>query len=166
MGETGLDFFRTGEDGRGAQLRSFEVHIEIAKSNNIALQIHDRDAHAEVTETLLRVGAPQKTVLHCFSGDAEFARVCIDNGWYMSFAGTVTFGNASGIREALSIAPRELILVETDAPFLTPAPFRGRPNGSYMIPHTLRFMAEHLDTSVDELAADIARNTETVYGPW
>jgi TatD DNase family protein len=166
VGETGLDFFRTGEDGRGAQLRSFEAHIEIAKSNNIALQIHDRDAHAEVTETLLRVGAPQKTVLHCFSGDAEFARVCIDNGWYMSFAGTVTFGNASGIREALSIAPRELILVETDAPFLTPAPFRGRPNGSYMIPHTLRFMAEHLDTSVDELAADIARNTETVYGPW
>jgi TatD DNase family protein len=166
VGETGLDFFRTGEDGRGAQLRSFEAHIEIAKSNNIALQIHDRDAHAEVTETLLRVGAPKKTVLHCFSGDAEFARVCIDNGWYMSFAGTVTFGNASGIREALSIAPRELILVETDAPFLTPAPFRGRPNGSYMIPHTLRFMAEHLDTSVDELAADIARNTETVYGPW
>ena len=166
VGETGLDFFRTGEDGRGAQLRSFEAHIEIAKSNNIALQIHDRDAHAEVTETLLRVGAPQKTVLHCFSGDAEFARVCIDNGWYMSFAGTVTFGNASGIREALSIAPRELILVETDAPFLTPAPFRGRPNGSYMIPHTLRFMAEHLGTPVDELAADIARNTETVYGPW
>jgi TatD DNase family protein len=166
VGETGLDFFRTGEDGRGAQLRSFEAHIEIAKSNDIALQIHDRDAHAEVTETLLRVGAPQKTVLHCFSGDGEFARVCIDNGWYMSFAGTVTFGNASGIREALSIAPRELILVETDAPFLTPAPFRGRPNGSYMIPHTLRFMAEHLDTSVDELAADIARNTETVYGPW
>jgi TatD DNase family protein len=166
VGETGLDFFRTGEDGRGAQLRSFEAHIEIAKSNNIALQIHDRDAHAKVTETLLRVGAPQKTVLHCFSGDAEFARVCIDNGWYMSFAGTVTFGNASGIREALSIAPRELVLVETDAPFLTPAPFRGRPNGSYMIPHTLRFMAEHLGTPVDELAADIARNTETVYGPW
>jgi TatD DNase family protein len=166
VGETGLDFFRTGEDGRGAQLRSFEAHIEIAKSNDIALQIHDRDAHAEVTATLLRVGAPQKTVLHCFSGDAEFARVCIDNGWYMSFAGTVTFGNASGIREALSIAPRELILVETDAPFLTPAPFRGRPNGSYMIPHTLRFMAEHLGTPVDELAADIARNTETVYGAW
>jgi len=166
VGETGLDFFRTGEDGRGAQLRSFEAHIEIAKSNSIALQIHDRDAHAEVTATLLRVGAPQKTVLHCFSGDAEFARVCIDNGWYMSFAGTVTFGNASGIREALSIAPRELILVETDAPFLTPAPFRGRPNGSYMIPHTLRFMAEHLGTPVDELAADIARNTETVYGAW
>ena len=166
VGETGLDFFRTGEDGRGAQLQSFEAHIEIAKSNNIALQIHDRDAHAEVTATLLRVGAPQKTVLHCFSGDAEFARVCIDNGWYMSFAGTVTFGNASGIREALSIAPRELILVETDAPFLTPAPFRGRPNGSYMIPHTLRFMAEHLGTPVDELAADIARNTETVYGAW
>jgi TatD DNase family protein len=166
VGETGLDFFRTGEDGREPQMRSFEAHIDIAKRNNIALQIHDRDAHREVAATLLRVGAPAKTVLHCFSGDAEFAQVCIDNGWYMSFAGTVTFGNAAGIREALSIAPRELILVETDAPFLTPAPFRGRPNGSYMVPYTLRFMADHLGVDVDELAADVARNTETVYGQW
>lgn len=166
VGETGLDFFRTGEGGRAPQLRSFEAHIAIAKTNDIALQIHDRDAHNEVTETLLRVDAPRRTVLHCFSGDADFAKICIENGWYMSFAGTVTFGNANGIREALSIAPRELILVETDAPFLTPAPFRGRPNGSYMIPYTLRFMADHLGVDVDELAADIATNTETVYGQW
>ncbi len=166
IGETGLDFFRTDEDGREPQLRSFEAHIDIAKQHGLALQIHDRDAHGAVIDTLLRVGAPERTVLHCFSGDAEFARICADNGWFMSFAGTVTFGNAKGIREALTIAPRDRILVETDAPFLTPTPFRGRPNASYMIPYTLRFMAEHLDVDVDELAADIARNTESVYGSW
>jgi TatD DNase family protein len=147
-------------------LESFEAHIEIAKANDLALQIHDRDAHDAVVETLLRVGAPEKTVFHCFSGDEELARVCADHGWYMSFSGTVTFGNANGIRAALSIAPRELVLVETDAPFLTPMPFRGRPNGSYLVPLTLRFMAEHLGVSVDELGADVARNTETVYGTW
>jgi len=166
IGETGLDFFRTDEDGREPQLRSFEAHIDIAKQHGLALQIHDRDAHGAVIDTLLRVGAPERTVLHCFSGDAEFARICADNGWFMSFAGTVTFGNAKGIREALTIAPRDRILVETDAPFLTPTPFRGRPNSSYMIPFTLRFMAEHLDVDVDELAVDIARNTESVYGSW
>ena len=166
VGETGLDFFRTDESGRAPQVHSFEAHIDIAKANNIAMQIHDRDAHGAVIDTLLRVGAPDKTVLHCFSGDAEFARICDDNGWYLSFAGTVTFGNAKGIREALSIASRDRILIETDAPFLTPTPFRGRPNASYMIPYTLRFMAEHLGVDVNELAADIARNTETVYGQW
>lgn len=166
IGETGLDFFRTDEDGREPQLRSFEAHIDIAKQHGLALQIHDRDAHGAVFDTLRRVGAPERTVLHCFSGDAEFARICADNGWFMSFAGTVTFGNAKGIREALTIAPRDRILVETDAPFLTPTPFRGCPNASYMIPYTLRFMAEHLDVDVDELAADIARNTESVYGSW
>jgi len=166
VGETGLDYFRTDESGRAPQMHSFEAHIDIAKSNGIALQIHDRDAHGDVVATLLRVGAPEKTVLHCFSGDAELAKICADHGWYLSFAGTVTFGNAKGIREALSIAPRELVLVETDAPFLTPTPFRGRPNGSYLIPLTLRFMAEHLGVSVDELGADVARNTETVYGTW
>ena len=166
VGETGLDFFRTDEAGRAPQLASFEAHIDIAKRNGIALQIHDRDAHGEVVETLLRVGAPAKTVFHCFSGDGELAKVCADNGWYMSFSGTVTFGNAKGIREALEIAPSELVLIETDAPFLTPTPFRGRPNGSYLIPLTLRFMAEHLGVTPDELATEISRNTETVYGSW
>ena len=166
VGETGLDFFRTDESGRAPQFHSFEAHIDIAKANGIALQIHDRDAHGAVIETLLRVGAPEKTVLHCFSGDAEFARICDDNGWYLSFAGTVTFGNAKGIREALSIASRDRILIETDAPFLTPTPFRGRPNAAYMIPYTLRFMAEQLGIDENELAADISRNTETVYGQW
>ncbi|HQJ35259.1 MAG TPA: TatD family hydrolase, partial [Rhodoglobus sp.] len=149
-----------------AQYRSFEAHIEIAKKHGIALQIHDRDAHAEVIATLLRVGAPERTVFHCFSGDAEMARIAADNGWYLSFAGTVTFKNAAGLREALSVTPLDRIMVETDAPYLTPSPFRGRPNSPYLIPLTLRAMAEHLDVDVDELAAQVASTTEHVYGSW
>ncbi|TFD82270.1 TatD family deoxyribonuclease [Cryobacterium sp. Sr8] len=166
VGETGLDFFRTGPEGRAAQYRSFEAHIEIAKRHNLALQIHDRDAHAEVIATLLRVGAPERTVFHCFSGDAEMARICTENGWYMSFAGTVTFKSAGDLREALAVAPRQLLLAETDAPFLTPEPFRGRPNAPYLLPHTLRAMAAHLETDVSLLAAQIASNTELAYGRW
>jgi TatD DNase family protein len=130
------------------------------------MQIHDRDAHAEVISTLRRVGAPEKTVFHCFSGDADMARLCADNGWYLSFAGTITFKNAGNLREALEAVPRSQILVETDAPFLTPAPHRGRPNAPYLIPHTLRFMADHLGTDVSMLAAQISSNTELVYGSW
>ncbi|KQR22553.1 deoxyribonuclease [Agreia sp. Leaf335] len=166
IGETGLDFFRTPEEGRAAQFRSFEAHIEIAKTNGLALQIHDRDAHDDVIETLLRVGAPERTVFHCYSGDGAMARICADNGWYMSFAGTVTFKNAENLRDALEIAPRQLLLVETDAPFLTPTPLRGRPNAPYLLPHTLRFMASHLGTDVSMLAAQITSNTELVYGTW
>lgn len=166
VGETGLDFFRTGDEGRDAQFRSFEAHIEIAKKHGIALQIHDRDAHAEVIETLRRVGAPERTVFHCFSGDADMARLCADEGWYLSFAGTVTFKNAAGLREALEVIPRSQILIETDAPFLTPHPLRGRPNSPYLIPHTLRAMAAHLGTDVTMLAAQISSTTEDVYGRW
>jgi len=166
VGETGLDFFRTGEDGRDDQFRSFEAHIEIAKKHGIALQIHDRDAHAEVIETLRRVGAPERTVFHCFSGDAAMAKLCADEGWYLSFAGTVTFKNAANLREALEIIPRSQILIETDAPFLTPHPLRGRPNSPYLIPYTLRAMAAHLGTDVTMLAAQISSTTEEVYGRW
>ena len=167
VGETGLDFYRTTSDeGRAQQQRSFEAHIEIAKDNGIALQIHDRDAHREVIETLLRVGAPERTVFHCFSGDAEMARICSENGWYMSFAGNITFKNAGDLREALEVAPRSRIMVETDAPYLTPAPYRGRPNAPYLVPYTLRFMADHLGTDVSMLAAQISSNTELVYGRW
>jgi TatD DNase family protein len=166
VGETGLDFFRTGEDGRDAQFAAFEAHIDIAKRTGTALQIHDRDAHDEVVETLLRVGAPEKTVFHCFSGGEDLARVCAEHGWYLSFAGTVTFSNAGRLREALALAPRELVLVETDAPYLTPTPFRGRPNAPYLIPYTLRSMASTLGVPEDELAADVAANTERVYGSW
>ncbi|MBX3091223.1 MAG: TatD family hydrolase [Cryobacterium sp.] len=166
IGETGLDFFRTGEEGRAAQFRSFEAHIEMAKKHDLAMQIHDREAHDEVMETLVRVGAPERTVFHCFSGDAEMARLCADHGWYLSFAGTVTFKNAAKLREALSVIPRDRILVETDAPFLTPAPYRGRPNSPYLIPLTLRAMADHLETDVTMLAAQITSNTQLVYGSW
>lgn len=166
VGETGLDFYRTGVEGRDAQLRSFEAHIEIAKKHDLALQIHDRDAHDEVIATLLKVGAPERTVFHCFSGDAEMAKLCASHGWFLSFAGTVTFKNAGNLREALEVIPRSQILIETDAPFLAPMPFRGRPNSSYMIPHTLRFMAQHLETDVSMLATQIVSNTELVYGQW
>jgi len=167
VGETGLDFFRTeGEAELRAQYESFEAHIEIAKKHGLALQIHDRDAHTEVIATLRRVGAPEHTVFHCFSGDADMARLCADNGWYLSFAGTVTFKNAANLRSALEVIPRSRILVETDAPYLTPHPLRGRPNAPYLIPVTLRAMAAHLETDVTMLAAQITSNTEEVYGTW
>ncbi|HEX4399992.1 MAG TPA: TatD family hydrolase [Galbitalea sp.] len=166
IGETGLDYFRTAEDGQGAQLRSFEAHIEMAKEKGLALQIHDRDAHRDVIATLLRVGAPERTVFHCFSGDAELASILSENGWYASFAGTVTFKNAPTLRDALEALPRRLLLIETDSPFLTPVPLRGRPNSSYLIPYTLRAMAAHLGTDVSMLAALISSNTEEVYGLW
>jgi len=166
VGETGLDYFRTGEELRYLQQHSFEAHIQIAKENNIALQIHDRDAHDDVVSTLLRVGAPERTVFHCFSGDRGLAEILIEHGWYASFAGTITFKKNQSLREALAILPSELILVETDAPFLTPEPFRGRPNSPYLIPLTVRKMAEVRGISADDMASEITRNTEAVYGSW
>lgn len=164
IGETGLDFFRTGEDGRPAQFRSFEAHIDLAKRHDLAMQIHDRDAHREVLDTLTRVGAPERTVFHCYSGDEAMARECADAGYYLSFAGNITFKNAQNLRDSLRVTPLERILVETDAPFLTPIPFRGRPNASYLIPITVRFMAAELEMPADALAAHIAENTLRVYG--
>lgn len=164
IGETGLDYFRTDEPGRPAQHASFEAHIALAKKHGIAMQIHDRDAHEDVLETLGRIGAPERTVFHCFSGDAAMARVCADAGYYLSFAGNVTFKNAQNLRDALAVAPRDRILVETDAPFLTPVPLRGRPNAPYLIPLTLRFMAAELGVDADDLGAQIAANTLEVYG--
>ena len=166
IGETGLDYFRTGEDLIHLQQHSFEAHITIAKENNIALQIHDRDAHADVVATLKRVGAPERTVFHCFSGDKELAEILIENGWYASFAGTITFKKNQELRDALAMLPPELILVETDAPFLTPEPFRGRPNSPYLIPITVRKMAEVRGISEEEMAGQITKNTEAVYGLW
>jgi len=164
IGETGLDFFRTQDAGLPAQHRSFEAHISLAKKHGIAMQIHDRDAHDAVLETLERVGAPERTVFHCFSGDEAMARVAADRGYYLSFAGNVTFKNAQNLRDALAVTPRERILVETDAPFLTPTPHRGRPNAPYLIPVTLRFMAAELGVELDELCAQLAANTREVYG--
>ena len=167
IGETGLDFFRTeGNDSLQLQQLSFEEHIRIAKENDIALMIHDREAHDQVVETLVRVGAPSKVVLHCFSGDLEFAKICAANGWYMSFAGNITIKRNQHLRDALEYAPAELLLVETDAPFLTPEPYRGRPNASYLVPITVRKMAEVRGVDVNELAAQLTANTERVYGSW
>ena len=164
IGETGLDYFRTDESGRPAQHESFEAHIALAKKHGIAMQIHDRDAHDDVLETLARVGAPEKTVFHCFSGDDAMARIAADAGYWLSFAGNVTFKNAQNLRVALAVTPLDRILVETDAPFLTPVPLRGRPNAPYLVPITVRFMAAELELDVDELCAQLAANTLAVYG--
>ncbi|MFE1963082.1 TatD family hydrolase [Streptomyces sp. NPDC059479] len=164
VGETGLDYFRTGPEGVAAQERSFRAHIEIAKRHGKALVIHDRDAHADVLRILTEEGAPERTVFHCYSGDAKMAEVCAAAGYYMSFAGNVTFKNAQPLRDALTIAPLELVLVETDAPFLTPAPYRGRPNAPYLIPVTLRAMAEVRGIGEDAMAEAIAGNTARAFG--
>ena len=167
IGETGLDFFRT-EDSKGIEFQqySFERHIEIAKQNNLALQIHDRDAHEKVVETLLRVGSPDRVVFHCYSGDIELAKICSENGWYTSFAGNITIKRNQHLRDSLKAMPIDKILVETDAPFLTPEPLRGRPNAPYLVPITVRFMAEQLGMDVNELSGQIAANTVEVYGSW
>ncbi|WP_105566920.1 TatD family hydrolase [Microbacterium halophytorum] len=164
IGETGLDFFRTGEEGRPAQYRSFEAHIALAKEHGIAMQIHDRDAHREVLDTLVREGAPERTVFHCFSGDEAMALEAAEQGYWLSFAGNITFKNAQNLRDAIAVTPRERILVETDAPFLTPVPYRGRPNAPYLVPLTMRFIAAELGCDLDELCDQVARNTREVYG--
>lgn len=155
IGETGLDYFRTDAAGRPGQEESFRRHIDIAKASGKALMIHDRDAHADVLRVLDAEGAPEHVVLHCFSGDADFARACIERGFVLSFAGTVTFANAQPLRDAAAVTPLDQMLVETDAPFLTPTPYRGRPNGPYLIPLTVRALAATTGTSPDELAAAV-----------
>ncbi|MGW1890229.1 TatD family hydrolase [Streptomyces sp. NPDC002004] len=163
VGETGLDHFRTGEQGRAAQERSFRAHIEIAKRHGKALVIHDREAHADVLRILKEEGAPERTVFHCYSGDAAMAEICAAHGYFMSFAGNVTFKNAQPLRDALVAAPLDLVLVETDAPFLTPAPYRGRPNAPYLVPVTVRAMARTKGVGEDELAAAISANTARAF---
>ncbi|NYI07877.1 TatD family hydrolase [Allostreptomyces psammosilenae] len=163
VGETGLDYFRTGPEGVEAQQLSFRRHIDIAKRHGKALMIHDREAHADVLRILQEEGAPETVVFHCYSGDTEMAKVCAEHGYYMSFAGNVTFGSAQPLRDALAVAPAELLLVETDAPFLTPKPYRGRPNASYLIPWTLRAMAEVKGMDEDDLAAAVAANTARAF---
>lgn len=166
VGETGLDYFRTGECGRAAQEASFRAHIAIAKRYGRALVIHDRDAHADILRILDDEGPPDEVVMHCFSGDADFAGECLRRGFTLSFAGTVTFANAANLREAAAIAPMERMLVETDAPYLTPMPYRGRPNGSYLIPLTVRALAEATHSDLDKLCTAISANGERVFGPW
>ena len=167
IGETGLDFFRTeSEQGKSFQQHSFERHIQIAKDFGLALQIHDRDAHEQVVATLQRVGAPEKVVFHCYSGDIELAKICAEHGWYTSFAGNITIKRNQHLRDSFRHMPKDLILVETDAPFLTPEPLRGRPNAPYLVPITVRFMAAELGMDANELSGQLARNTVAVYGSW
>ena len=166
IGETGLDHFRTGPDGLAAQEASFRAHIAIAKRYGKPLVIHDRDAHADVLRVLDSEGAPATVVMHCFSGDADFAVECVRRGFVLSFAGTVTFANAAALRAAASVTPTDQLLVETDAPYLTPMPYRGRPNASYLIPHTVRSLAEVTGTDLDELCAAISATGDRVFGPW
>jgi len=164
IGETGLDFFRTPEELRDKQKYSFARHIKIAKQHNKALVLHDRDSHRDVLDLLTKEGAPEKTIFHCYSGDAQMAKECIANKYILSFAGTVTFKNAPELREAVVLVPIDQILVETDSPFLAPMPNRGALNTPAQIPNTLRLMADLRGESVDYLAGAISENAERIFG--
>ena len=164
IGETGLDYFRTPPELRGRQQESFKWHIDLAKRTKKALVIHDRDSHDDVLSVLLEVGAPEKTVFHCFSGDIEMAKKCIERGYILSFAGTVTFKNAPELREALAITPIDQILVETDSPFLAPTPHRGSLNSPAQIATIVRAMAHERKADLEEFANSLSRNAERVFG--
>ena len=164
IGETGLDFFRTEPALQERQKYSFRRHIDLAKRVNKALVIHDRDAHRAVLDLLVEEGAPEKTIFHCYSGDAEMARECIEKGYILSFAGTLTFKNAPALREAVKLVPIDQLLVETDSPFLAPMPHRGSLNTPAQIPTILRFMADERGEDVDELATAISNNCERLFG--
>lgn len=166
IGETGLDYFRTGPEGLSAQHESFRWHIDLAKRTGKALQIHDRDAHDDVLRILAEEGAPEKVVLHCYSGDMDMARECVRRGYFLSFAGPITFKNNRSLRNALAVTPLENVLVETDAPYLTPHPHRGQVNASYLVPLTVRTMAATMNVAVPTLCQAISDNSEAVYGPW
>jgi len=164
IGETGLDFFRTPEELRDKQKYSFARHIKMAKDHQKALVIHDRDSHRAVLDLLIQEGAPDKTIFHCYSGDAQMAKECIANNYILSFAGTLTFKNAPELREAVVLVPVEQLLVETDSPFLAPMPNRGSLNTPAQIPNTLRVMADLRGESVDYLAGAISENAERIFG--
>jgi TatD DNase family protein len=166
IGETGLDYFRTGPEGVSPQQDSFRWHIDLAKRTGKALQVHDRNAHDDILRILAEEGAPAQTVLHCFSGDIAMARECVERGYFLSFSGTVTFKNARDLRNALSVTPMDNLLVETDAPYLAPAPHRGATNAPYLVPLTVRAMAGVLNVDVPSLCTALAANSERVYGPW
>jgi len=166
IGETGLDYFRTDESGRPAQHESFRFHIDLAKRVDKTLVIHDRDSHDDVISVLLDQGAPERVIFHCFSGDADMAKICAEHGWYMSFAGVITFKNSVALREALMVAPQELILVETDAPYLTPTPHRGKANASFLMPYTVRTIAELRGLTELEATEILTANTIRAFGDW
>jgi TatD DNase family protein len=162
VGETGLDHY-WDHSPHAAQESSFRWHIDLAKRIGKPLMIHDRDAHADVLRVLREEGAPETVVFHCFSGDAAMARECVDAGYVLSFAGPVTFKNARELREAALVVPEDRLLVETDAPFLTPHPHRGRANEPYCLPWTVRGLAALRGVSDDRLAECAGRNAERVF---
>ena len=164
IGETGLDYFRTPPELRKRQQESFKWHIELAKKHKKALIIHDRDSHDDVLSVLLEVGAPEKTIFHCFSGDLEMAKICIERGYILSFAGTVTFKNAPQLREAVKIVPADQLLVETDSPFLAPSPHRGALNTPAQIANIVRAIADERSVSDSELATTLSNNAERIFG--
>ncbi|TQK28657.1 TatD DNase family protein [Arthrobacter sp. SLBN-53] len=168
VGETGIDMYWPGRlDGCAApdqQREAFAWHIDLAKRTGKPLMIHNRDGDAEVLDVLAAEGAPETVIFHCFSSDAQMARTCADNGWLMSLSGTVSFRNAHALREAATVIPDELLLVETDAPFLTPHPYRGAPNESYCLPYTVRALAEILDRPATEVARATFENAVRTYG--
>jgi TatD DNase family protein len=164
IGETGLDYFRTPPELRGLQQESFKWHIELAKKTNKALVIHDRDSHDDVLSVLLEVGAPQKVIFHCFSGDVAMARTCIERGYVLSFAGTLTFKNAPALREAVKLVPIDQLLVETDSPFLAPMPHRGAGNTPAQIATIVRAMAIERESDLGELAFALGNNAERLFG--
>ena len=166
VGETGLDYYRTSEELHGVQQHSFRRHIDIAKALDKTLVIHDRDSHDDVLHVLEEHGAPERVIFHCFSGDAAMARHCAERGWYLSFAGPVTYKANDALREALSVVPDDLLLVETDAPYLTPVPQRGKPNASYLMPHTVRFMAQQRGRDEAEFCTLLFENAQRAFGPW
>ncbi len=164
IGETGLDYFRTPPELRARQQESFKWHIDLAKRTKKALVIHDRDSHDDVLSVLAEVGAPEKTVFHCFSGDVEMAKKCIERGYVLSFAGTVTFKNAPQLREALAITPIDQILVETDTPFLAPMPHRGSLNSPAQIATIVCAMAAQRNADLAEFASALSKNAERIFG--
>jgi len=164
IGETGLDYFRTPPELQKRQQESFKWHIDLAKRTNKALVIHDRDSHDDVLSVLEEVGAPEKTVFHCFSGDVEMAKTCIERGYILSFAGTMTFKNAPALRDAVKLVPRDQLLVETDSPFLAPTPHRGALNTPAQIANIVRAMAAERNEDVAELATALSINAERIFG--
>jgi TatD DNase family protein len=164
IGETGLDYFRTPPELRKRQQESCKLPIVLAKKHKKALVIHDRDSHDDVLSVLLEVGAPEKTIFHCFSGDLAMAKICVERGYILSFAGTLTFKNAPQLREAVKIVPPEQLLVETDSPFLAPTPHRGALNTPAQIANIVRAMADERNVSDAELATTLSNNAERIFG--
>ena len=165
IGETGLDYYRD-HASPAVQRDWFRAHIAIAKRAGKALVIHDRDAHEDVLEILEADGPPEKVIFHCFSGDAAMAKRCAEAGYVMSFAGNITFKNAGPLREAAAAAPVDLLLAETDAPFLTPVPHRGKPNSPALVAQTVRALAALKQIPVEDMCAQLMATGERMFGAW